>query len=1080
MLTRFIFIFLSLSMSGVLFASTENVKLMPWPKEIRVVDREILTGNALSLTIKGPNSPRLKQSTKRFIKKATRHLSSAGATTAISINIEVENAVTQTLPHPTHDESYTLNVSAHGVDLTADTELGAMRGLQTLLQLFTTKNVNQISLPLVQIKDSPRFSWRGLLLDPARRFIPVEDIKRQLDGMESAKLNVFHWHLTDDQGWRVESKRYPKLHQLASDGQYYTQDDMREIVQYAYNRGIRVVPEIDVPGHGSAIAVAYPELMSAPGPYKMERHWGVHEPTLNPINDKVYAFIEGIVEELSGIFPDPYFHIGGDEVNPKQWNENPTIQAFIEAHELVDYKGLQAYFNQKVNDVLTKHGKIMVGWDEIYHPDLPHDILIQSWRGHDSINHKAKNNRQSILSTGYYVDQPQPTAYHYRNDPIPIPEVVEAAPRSNETWQTWSFHIPRLRGAAITGTLTLFSIEGDITRGFIDFKNRSRKPLNALRIVNNEIRFDLDTWMGPFQGQLRIEGNTITGTSIVGNGRYSFDGKLIAGSAIYGSSIPKGIQLAPLTEDEQALVLGGEATLWGEIVTPQNIDLRLWPRTYAIAERLWSPRSMQNEAFMYQRLVAMSEFADSIVGLKHNAQMEAAFKRLMGNQDITPLMVLSEAVEQAQYYHRHHAKSQADEYHQQAPLNRYVDALPAESLAVRELEEWIVAWLANTDNDTLKNQIVAKLNQWHNNATSLESLIVGHKPLASLLPIVKSVAEVSTAAKLLVDIIRNEDSLSQQGFQEITSVLKEATLIREEIVVSAAYPIEKLLHRAANVTIYYPNDTYSQAFTANNHFTTGIEGPAVDSNGLLYAVNYQHQGTIGQVTKAGQASLFLSLPEGSTGNGIKFGKDGTMYIADYTGHNILRVAPGTREVVVHAHNSSMNQPNDIAITQGDIIFASDPNWAAGTGQLWRIMPDGTTHLLETNMGTTNGIAVCTSDSVLYVNESVQRKVWAYDLSSQGHISNKRLFYQFSDHGLDGMRCDSRGNLYIARYGAGQVTILRPDGTLLKNISLGGPHPTNVAFGGKDGRQVFVTMQSKRAVEYFTAPYPGQRFSLINN
>lgn len=252
-------------------------------------------------------------------------------------------------------------------------------------------------------------------------------------------------------------------------------------------------------------------------------------------------------------------------------------------------------------------------------------------------------------------------------------------------------------------------------------------------------------------------------------------------------------------------------------------------------------------------------------------------------------------------------------------------------------------------------------------------------------------------------------------------------------------------------------------------FTDGIEGPAAGPDGYLYVVNFQREGTIGRVDAGGRAELFVDLPEGSIGNGIRFDPAGRMYVADYTGHNILTIAPGSRKVSVRAHNPAMHQPNDIAITASGILFASDPDWKSETGQLWRIDRDGTSHLLESGMGTTNGIAVSPDQQRLYVNESVQRKVWVYDLHADGSIHNKRLLIAFSDHGLDGMRCDDQGNLYIARYGAGVVAVVSPEGKLLKEIVLRGERPTNLTFGGKHNKQVFVTLQDRGAIETFFIP-----------
>ncbi|MCX6218465.1 SMP-30/gluconolactonase/LRE family protein [Spirosoma sp.] len=269
----------------------------------------------------------------------------------------------------------------------------------------------------------------------------------------------------------------------------------------------------------------------------------------------------------------------------------------------------------------------------------------------------------------------------------------------------------------------------------------------------------------------------------------------------------------------------------------------------------------------------------------------------------------------------------------------------------------------------------------------------------------------------------------------------------------------------------------ARVFTPENGFTSGVEGPAVDKAGMLYAVNFAKQGTIGQITPTGQASVFVELPEGSIGNGIRFSKRGDMFIADYPKHNILKVVMGTKKLSVFANEPRMNQPNDIAIDSQDRLYASDPNWKENTGNIWRIDTDGKVTLLEANMGTTNGIEVSPDNKTLYVNESAQRKVWAYDLSKAGKVSNKRLLIEFTDFGMDGMRCDAKGNLYIVRYGKGTVAKLSPAGKLLQEIKLIGQKPTNIAFGGKDGRTAYITLQDKGNLETFRVDTPGQEWMM---
>jgi gluconolactonase len=270
----------------------------------------------------------------------------------------------------------------------------------------------------------------------------------------------------------------------------------------------------------------------------------------------------------------------------------------------------------------------------------------------------------------------------------------------------------------------------------------------------------------------------------------------------------------------------------------------------------------------------------------------------------------------------------------------------------------------------------------------------------------------------------------------------------------------------------------SSAFTPVNSFTSGAEGPAVDKEGSLYAVNYSREGTIGKIPPKGQASIFIELPNGSIGNGIRFSSKGDMFIADYTNHNVLKVDMSTKKLNVFAHEASMNQPNDLAIDSKDRLYASDPNWKEGTGRIWLIDLDGKATLLEDKMGTTNGIEVSPDNKILYVNESVQRKVWAYDLTTDGKILNKRLLIDFPDFGMDGMRCDIEGNLYIARYGKGTIVKISPSGKVLQEITLIGKNPSNIAFGGKDGRTVYVTIQDQGNIEMFRVDKPGREWKMI--
>jgi gluconolactonase len=279
------------------------------------------------------------------------------------------------------------------------------------------------------------------------------------------------------------------------------------------------------------------------------------------------------------------------------------------------------------------------------------------------------------------------------------------------------------------------------------------------------------------------------------------------------------------------------------------------------------------------------------------------------------------------------------------------------------------------------------------------------------------------------------------------------------------------------LTLCASAETLFQAtpLTAEGLFTDGIEGPACDASGAIYCVKFGAENTIGRTTPEGQAALFVTLPEGSTGNGIRLDQAGHLLVADYTGHNVLRIDPETKVITVHAHQPAMNQPNDLALTSDGALYASDPNWPEKTGQIWRIERDGSSRLVAENMGTTNGIDISPDGKQLYVNESVQRNVWRFDIAADGSLSGKRLIKQFDDHGFDGMRVDERGHLYITRHGKGTVVKMTPQGEILQEVDVLGSKPSNLCFGGPDGRTIYVTEMEKGRLVQFRVDHPGREW-----
>lgn len=391
--------------------------LMPLPAHVSLGEGKLTIDSSFSAHISGYSDRRLEAAVARLTAKISRQTGvpfTGGEKSVLIVECREGGAE---YPSVDEDESYRLEVTRGAAHLSAATVTGALRGMETFSQLIAA-DADSFSVPAIDIQDRPRFPWRGLLVDVARHWMPIPVIERNLDAMAAVKLNVFHWHLSDDQGFRVESKVFPKLHQLGSDGHFYTHADVRRVVDYARGRGIRVVPEFDVPGHTTSWLVGYPELASAPGPFHIERKWGIFEPTLDPTREEVYTFLDGFVGEMASLFPDEYFHIGGDEVLDREWRDNSAIQAFCKKNGFKNSGELHAYFNRRLQAVLRKHGKKMIGWDEVLSPGLAAGTVIQSWRGQQSLAEAARKGYRGILSYGYYLDHMDSATFHYKVDPL--------------------------------------------------------------------------------------------------------------------------------------------------------------------------------------------------------------------------------------------------------------------------------------------------------------------------------------------------------------------------------------------------------------------------------------------------------------------------------------------------------------------------------------------------------------------------------------------------------------------------------------------------------------------------------------
>ncbi len=583
-----------------------RLNLMPVPAQVSLQSGQFRLDSTLTIAVTGQADPRLYKGATRMLRRlsgrtglffAQEVITAAATNRAAKLTITCRRAGKTKLGE---SEAYQLRISTEKINLKAETDLGVLRGLETLLQLLAADE-NGYYFPQLIINDEPRFVWRGLLIDVCRHFLPLEVIKRNLDAMAAVKLNVLHLHLTEDQGFRIESKVYPKLHQMGSDGFYFTQEQMREIIAYADERGIRVIAEFDMPGHVTSWLVGHPELATLPGPYSIERKYGIMDPALDPTKESTYVFLDKFLGEMAKLFPDEYLHIGGDENNGKHWDQSPTIAQFKTANGIKDNHDLQTHFNKRLLQILTKHGKKMVGWDEILQPGMPTNIVIQSWRGQEALVQSAQQGYSGILSNGYYIDLMQPADFHYLNDPI--------------------------------------------------------------------------------------------------------------------------TENSPLTDEQKKKILGGEATMWAELVTPENVDSRIWPRTAAIAERFWSPQRVKDVSNMYRRLDVISLQLEEL-GLTHEKNYALMLRQLARQEDIASLKTLVDAIEPIKIYSRHQHRT----YTSSAPFTRVVDTARPDSKVAREFRWRVEQYLQNRANVELKNELVAWLKKWEANHGKLNALI-GQAPI---------------------------------------------------------------------------------------------------------------------------------------------------------------------------------------------------------------------------------------------------------------------------------------------------------------------------------------------------------------
>ena len=697
----------------------QDVGLMPMPEKIVLTSLRFRINNEFNILIQGNAQERLYKEAKRFNQRLaertgifmkTWNIDSSRFNANASLVIHSKNKGIVQLGM---NESYALSISASKLVIEAETDIGAIRALETLLQLINSDK-DGFYFTGAEIIDQPRFAWRGLLLSQPYHFMPMDVIKRTLDAMALVKLNVLHFYISDDQAYTIESKKFPILHTRASNGEYFTQEQIREIISYADQRGIRVVPELDLPGHSTAILTVFPKFASIKRDYVLQDHWGVFDPTMDPTKEETYLFLDTLLSEVASLFPDQYFHIGGDENNGNDWAKNDSIQRFMKSNGLNSTVALQNYFNKRIQGILKKSDKHIIGWDEILmkelkngqakeffekeqyqeliQTDVPKDIVIQSWRGMEALLSAAKNGYRSILSKGYYIDLMQPAWYHYSNDPIP----------NN----------------------------------------------NKLIIPDSEANFN------------------------------RFESKII-------DKIKKGVKL--LTPAEEKSIIGGEATMWTEHVTPETIDSRVWPRTAAIAERLWSPASINNVEDMYRRMDIISSHLEW-VGSTHLKNKQMMLRRLAGTNEVSSLEMVVDLVEPVKGYQR----NKADNFTKYAPYTLLVDIAVADSKKLRGFRRLVEGYI-KIGNSSKYQALESVFNEWQLNHQQI-------KQVAQNSPLLEAIIFHSTSLNLLAELGIKYLSKKSNGENMKDTFLKEFNAIKLSRSVANGYcelmvfeSIEKLL-----------------------------------------------------------------------------------------------------------------------------------------------------------------------------------------------------------------------------------------------------------------------------------------------
>ncbi len=623
----------------------------------------------------------------------------------VPLTIKCRNTAPE-LKNPSHSE-YELSITSGGINIECRDYPSLVHGLQTLRQVIAL--YPSTAIPTMTINDHSRYRWRGLMIDVSRHWIPMSDLKEQIDLMSLYKMNVLHLHLSDYQAFRIESTAYPNLHELASRGQYFSQDDMRYLINYAGQRGIVIVPEFDIPGHATSWLVAYPFLAARDTAYTLRDNFGVFRDAMHPLDKSVDGFLSRFFEEMARLFPSDYIHIGGDEVLPADWMQNEDILTQMEQLKLKTAQDIQLVFNYKLQKILANNGKKMIAWDESLNPQFAgKGVVIQSWRGPELTAKSISLGIPTIHSAGWYLDHKQHIKDLYNVEPTDDSSEQRVVVDSNR-WEIYQMNVS-FRGETFPAQLFLFGTPESYA-GYLMMADKLSGFSNVTE-RDGTVSFNVKNSFGDMNAAFDLKNKN----ALVGSLRISLFGLPVTGKKVGGHDMPNGMPLPswkptpPLREEDKANIIGGEACVWTEVIDRHTLKSRVWPAAMAIAEKLWSPQShtTSNTTDFYRRVLSHQESflkSSTIHQFRHDwvAQFELSSTLEM------KLLQFINLLEESKFYHRLTANPEMSIH---TPLNELADAASPESLSSYQFVQTLNQLNDDPDNIEHRLSIGATLSEW--------------------------------------------------------------------------------------------------------------------------------------------------------------------------------------------------------------------------------------------------------------------------------------------------------------------------------------------------------------------------------